>query len=460
MSVANVTTGHTGPGAHWEPALTPREALKVSISRREYESAVLYARTAAEYHQGIGTPRDHWEPAANLNDKLAAPFIANGEQELAGRLESEADPQLDKSQSLAGNVKAGLDQIAEAARPISTPESGTTYSVPEAVDCVRQCNEVIERDEAAGMAPQPSHQCGAQAAGDVGSVGGGDWVPHLPHLLPQCSPAAAMAGLARLVVRRDCRGGHHRWPDLAGAPRAPGTTTMRGRLVPTATARRRTPGSPGATGTSWLTALPSVAITGGMIWRGVAALGDASLGTTAVMIFVAAITGLLLPTLAYLGLPWTAPRISREATASWPSWTMISTTTSTRSATAAGISPTPPRSAIRSGTRRSRTSATRPRRRSTSVYEFYGTVRLLIGGLRRPAGQDQHDQHDPAGNHQRIHRDQHPGRGTVNLDPLLHPRPAWTDRGPAADLFTRIERISRRTRGATPAPDRAQAGVC
>ena len=51
-----------------------------------------------------------------------------------------------------------------------------------------------------------------------------------------------------------------------------------------------------------LTAVTAAAITSGMIWRGIAALGDASVGTTAVMVFVAAVTGLLLPTLAYLGI--------------------------------------------------------------------------------------------------------------------------------------------------------------
>jgi len=56
----------------------------------------------------------------------------------------------------------------------------------------------------------------------------------------------------------------------------------------------------------------AVAITGGMIWRGTAALGNASIGTTAVMIFAAAVTGLLLPTLAYLGVALDGCTVSRE----------------------------------------------------------------------------------------------------------------------------------------------------
>ncbi len=61
-----------------------------------------------------------------------------------------------------------------------------------------------------------------------------------------------------------------------------------------------------------LTAVTAAALTSGMIWRGIAALGDASVGTTAVMVFVATVTGLLLPTLAYLGIALDGSRVSRE----------------------------------------------------------------------------------------------------------------------------------------------------
>ena len=35
-------------GKHWEPALTPREAITLGIPRSEYEQAALFARTAVE----------------------------------------------------------------------------------------------------------------------------------------------------------------------------------------------------------------------------------------------------------------------------------------------------------------------------------------------------------------------------------------------------------------------------
>jgi hypothetical protein len=52
-----------------------------------------------------------------------------------------------------------------------------------------------------------------------------------------------------------------------------------------------------------LAAVIAAAVTSGMIWRGVVALGNnASTGTAAVLVFGAAAIGLLLPTLTYLGI--------------------------------------------------------------------------------------------------------------------------------------------------------------
>jgi hypothetical protein len=86
-----------------------------------------------------------------VNDKLAGAFIADGEQELASRLETEADPALDKSQGLVEDVKANLDEIAGYTRPIVSPESGSNYSVAEAVELVGRHDETVERDEADGQ---------------------------------------------------------------------------------------------------------------------------------------------------------------------------------------------------------------------------------------------------------------------------------------------------------------------
>ena len=56
----------------------------------------------------------------------------------------------------------------------------------------------------------------------------------------------------------------------------------------------------------------AAAITSGMILRGTTALGDASVGTSVVMVFLAAVTGMLMPTLAYLGTALDGSKVSRE----------------------------------------------------------------------------------------------------------------------------------------------------
>ena len=62
------------------------------------------------------------------------------------------------------------------------------------------------------------------------------------------------------------------------------------------------------------TSVTAVAITGGMIWRGTAAVGNASTSTTAVMVFVAAVTGMLLRTPPTWVLPSTALRYPASGT--------------------------------------------------------------------------------------------------------------------------------------------------
>ena len=301
MSMANVTIGHTGPEEHWEPALTPKEAAKIGIPKNEYESAALYARMAVEEHQHLGTLRDHWEPTPIQNGNLAAPFITDGEQELASRLEKEADPPLDKSQGLIENVKANLDEITEDTQPIAAPESGANYSVAEAVERVGQHDKTIERDEAAGKHHHRRAsvllQRLATSAPWVEAVGFLTFVTYylnVPLLQPWLdwlgwSFAATVVTVIILgqtwLVRHAARSHNH-----AREASADG---------------HRHEAERGFTRRNWylgLTAVTAVAITSGMIWRGVAALGDASIGTTAVMVFVAAVTGLLLPTLAYLGI--------------------------------------------------------------------------------------------------------------------------------------------------------------
>ncbi len=314
MSVTNMTVDHSGPGdpgQHWEAAVTQKEATRLGISRNEYDQAALIARMAVEEHQRVGTPRDRWEPTLIQNSHMAEPFITDGEQELASRLEAEADPVLDNSQDLLENVKANLDEIAEHIQPIATPESGSNHSVLQAVTRVEQHDTKIERDEAVG---KHHHRRASQLLQRLASLA--PWVEAVGFLtfvtyylnVPVLEPwldwlgwsFAATVVVVIIVgqtwlVRHAARSHNH-----AREARADGNRQEADR---------------GATRRNWylwLTALTAVAITSGMIWRGIAALGGASLSTTSVMVFVAAVTGVLLPTLGYLGVALDGSKISRE----------------------------------------------------------------------------------------------------------------------------------------------------
>jgi len=423
MSVADATTGHTGPEEHrrhWELALTQKEAAKVGIPKHEYESAALFARMAAEEQQRAGTPRDRWEPTRVQNDLLADPFITDGEQELARRLEAEADPVLDESQDLIENVKANLDEISEDTRPIATPESGSNYSVAQAVTCVEQHDMKIEQDEALGKhhhrrasALQQRLAVWApwvEAAGFLTFVAYylnvplfQPWLDWLGWSFAATVVVVIILGQTRLV-RHAARSHNHAREARADGNRheAEQGFTRRDRYI-------------------GLTAVTAAAITSGMIWRGIAALGNASVGTTAVMVFVAAITGLLLPTLTYLGIALDGSKVSRERDSLAADLDddldayLESINNSRRDlANVAEIG-----DRLKGKTFPDICNTTQEA--VDAIYRFYGTVRLLIGGLSAepPAKTTKTIGKDAEGNIHGFIGTSISGTRKVNLDPLF-----------------------------------------
>jgi hypothetical protein len=314
MSITNLTTGYTTSsesGPNWRAVLTEEEAHQIGIFRQEYAEAFVYARMAAEEHQDRGTRRDLWETTQNQNERLAAPFIADGEQELAGRLETEADLDLDKSQDLVESVKASLDEIAEDAQPIPSKETGATYSVTQAVERVELCNKKIKRDEEASLQhhrrASRRFQQAATWAPSVESLGFLTFVTYylnVPIFQPWqdwlgWSFAATVVLVIILgqtwLVRHAGRSHNHAREAFADRNRGEATEARkrRNRYL-------------------WLTTVTAAAITSGMIWRGTTALGNADLVETGLMIFLAAVTGLLMPTLTYLGVALDGSTVSRD----------------------------------------------------------------------------------------------------------------------------------------------------
>jgi hypothetical protein len=281
------------------------------MSRPDYEAAVLFARMAVGEHQRSGTPRDRWEPTPLQNDQLADPFIIAGEQELAGRLEAEADPALDKAQDLVESAKVSLDEATEYTLPITAPEAGVSYSVAEAVTRVEQDDRKIEQDRGVGKHHHDRASVLlkrlATAAPWLEAVGFLTFVSYylnVPLFQPWqdwlgwsfSATVVAVIILGQTWLVRRAAQSHNQ----AREARADGQRQEAARTF----ARR-----------NWylaVTAVTAAAVISGMIWSGIAALGNVTFGTTAVMVFFAVVTGLLLPTLAYPGVALDGSMVSRE----------------------------------------------------------------------------------------------------------------------------------------------------
>ena len=190
--------------------------------------------------------------------------------------------------------------------------------------------------------------------------------------------------------------------------------------------------------------MTAAAITSGMIWRGIAALGNASVGTTAVMVFVAAVTGLLLPTLAYLGVALDGSKVSRERDSLAADLdddldAYLETISNSRRdlASVAEISDT-----LKDKTFPDICNTTQEA--VDAIYELLRhrppPHRRLVG---RPPGQDhQDDRPGRGGQHPRVHRDQHPGQPQGQPRPALRPlASADRDRDPAGGLLDRIDAL-------------------
>jgi hypothetical protein len=181
---------------------------------------------------------------------------------------------------------------------------------------------------------------------------------------------------------------------------------------------------PGFTRRNWyiaLTAVTAAAITSGMIWRGTAALGDASIGTTAVMVFVATVTGLLLPLLAYLGIALDGSRVSRERDSlaaqlddDLSAYLETIEDSHRDLANIADIGAT-----LKDKTFPDICNTTQEA--ADAVYGFYGTLRMLIGGLSAdpPAKTTKTIGQDAEGNIHGYIGTSIPGAGKVNLAPVF-----------------------------------------
>ena len=359
------------------------------------------------------------------------------------RLESEADPKLDKSQDLVGNVKASLDEIDEDTHPLAAPEAGANYSVAEAVTRVENHDATIDADESIGRRhhrrTSPLLQRLATAAPWVESIGFLTFITYclnVPLFQPWVDWLGWSFGLTAVVViivgqtwlvRHAAWSHNHAREAHANGHRhqAEASYALRNRYL-------------------WYAATTAVAVTCGMIWRALASLAGAGLGTTALMILVATISGLLLPTLTFLGVAFDGSKVSRERDSLVSDLDddldrYLETISDSRRdlADVAAIGDT-----LKDKTFPDICDSTQEA--VDEVYEFYGTVRLLIGGLSadpRAKTTKTINRGGPNGLSGSIGTSI-PGAHNVNLDPLFDRARRLSElEHQRTDLLARIEAL-------------------
>jgi hypothetical protein len=314
MTVMRAGNGNVGPGPEkpFKPTLTVKEAILLRYSKEEFGQSEQHVRMIVDQHQRLGTPRDGWEPQPIHGEHIAADFSEDGRQELAESLGAEVDPLLDEAQDCVADVKANLDEIAERREPISTAESGTVHSVPDAVQLVFAHDEKIEQDEACS---EPYHRRAPYWLRKIAP-----WAPWLelagflffvsyflnvPLLQPWVDFGAwtlSVAIVVSTILGQTWFVHHAAWNHNHGRE----AIAERNRDEGQQAFSRRNRFLISSIGTV------TTAITTGLVLRGTQALGDADLGTIAFMIFVAVVAGFIMPALAYLAVALDGSKVSRE----------------------------------------------------------------------------------------------------------------------------------------------------
>lgn len=312
--VVTVTIGKTQPAGSnpGNPALTEAEARRLNYSKDEYRQAANWRRMTVEHHQQAGTSRTAWYPPAHIGRGITEDFIEEATQDLTGRLEDEVDPELDAAQDSIEDTKAALDELEGRTDPLLTIESGVSYSPADAVLHVHDLDEKIEIDE------QDSKGHHRRAPYWLKKIA--PWLPwveflgflwfcavwlNVPILQPWLDFGAwslSVALVASIII------GQTWFVHHAGAAHNHGREAFaeNNRHEGEKAYRRRNAFIIAAAVTV------TAAVTAGMILRGLMTLGEATLGTTIFMVFIALVAGYVMPTLGYLAIATDGSKVSRE----------------------------------------------------------------------------------------------------------------------------------------------------
>lgn len=297
----------------WSETYTRNETIRSGVATKEtYDEVHPQVRAIVEEHRAKGTPRHLWEPSPNHTRIMSDRYVRDARMLLDESLERDVDPTLDEGQSLLEQAERAIEDALQLPGMVVTPESGSSYSVADAVLLHEEECTKIEDDMRDGRAHHrrvgPVLRAAGRAApwleasGFVAFVG---FYLNVPILQPWVDffgwsftfsvVLVIIVGQTRLVEEAARSHNHAREQEAEGnrheAERGFG---RRDRYL-------------------YISSFAALAITCGMIMRGLLSVGpNSGFFTVDVLVFLAVVTGLLMPILAYLATALDGSKVSRE----------------------------------------------------------------------------------------------------------------------------------------------------
>lgn len=315
MTTAEMSPAPRGEGRNRRPQsrYTKREALRAGLcdDKEQYARVESVVEMTIDHYHGSGTHRASWFPRPIAATALARPFIQAGEAVLRLGLETEVDPALDEIAENNEAIKNNLDALARFPGDIATPEGNKRFGGHEAVAHVKKASERIEGDRDSGLrhhdrVPPALRSIAAWApwAEAGGFFAFAAYFLNVPILEPWLDwmgwsfAVVLVAGICLVLawsIHHAADAHNHAREQKAERQSHEAERSRRNRLIYGAIA-----------------VVAAGGITFGMIERGLTALQGESILVTAVLIALAAITGLLLPVLTFWGRAFDGSKVSRE----------------------------------------------------------------------------------------------------------------------------------------------------
>jgi hypothetical protein len=276
-----------------------------------YALALTYYDYVVRNHLARVTPRDLWEPQDVVGRQLSADFLQDGRDLLAERLKEDVDSALDVIEGLCIGIFTAIDTIEKLPADLSTPETNKVYGGRSAVNRIGELTDRVETERAMGhrhhdRAPRWLRVISQWApwAEAMGFLAFLTYYLNVPILAPWQDWMGWTFSLILVVyiilgqtwlVDHAARAHNHSREAQADGQKHSAETSRRQRL-----------------GYLLVTGAIAGGITAALIERGLDALGNALPAVTAVMVALAFTTGLLMPTLTFLGKALDGSKVSRE----------------------------------------------------------------------------------------------------------------------------------------------------